>query len=1158
MRRGRPLSASAAASQVRFEPNLLLSFADLFLPVDPSSNEQSDSEQFLEADEHQYASDAELFSPSSTDAAGFRSIVAGQGVMSIDFTGDPLFEACARGDLHAVDALVGQQPSEDTPNGSLFSTPFGMESIFTRRPSSSVVNRSDAYGRTPLMAALVNSHAPVVSYLVEHGADVNARDKMGMSALQYAVVSCNPITTRALLDAGAKGDYQNPSDGFTPLMMATIGGQDAVVQVLLDAGVDVNARNWKQETSLMYAANTGSELAFRMLLARGADVRAVSSDDCTALTYAAARGKPALCEALAAAAKVQLGVMMPHTPNMLAYATPLEKLGTPTPAVHVAASHGHLSVVSLLIGWGVSANMCRDPQGATALMQAAENGRRAVVEWLIDVGGADVNAQDNNGESALIYACRTAREDVVRVLLSRRAAVNVDSMRSGSPLLVACSMGAVGIVAMLLAHGASLDKPSAFRPVTPLLAAAMNGREDCILLLIQEARRHVVDISYILNARDENGWTALMFAAGRGLYASASLLLSHGANPNIAGVSNGATALMLAATGGRINVIELLMQYNANPHLRTVNGKTAADLARMQRLDKVARVIESLSRTIPDNVLAMRMANLTTGAAAVAAPLMDLSVAPPPSMLPSPAAIAAAIAAGSVPGGLVGGMMHMQPSPVQSQPMMMMQQQQGPPPGAARKPKKAAGATPASAQMSQDRRITSIGKITYNKSVRLGSGSHGTLVYEGFYGGVPAAIKRIPKMETSSAIDAEIKLLLSMLDADDTGKSGSEHVVRYYGKEENEDFCFLAMERMHLTLQKLVHQCRSQLSQLRMYYSCPGIAGMDDAKLQQFAGPLYETVIWLPRAPSRELLRSVLLGVQFLHENSIVHNDLKPGNVLLTADYKVKIADMGLALALSDGQHSFSFRSGDNTGAVPSGLGGYFAPEVLAGERKTVKVDVFAAGCLAYYILTGGFHPFETGGKLKREANIMDGLHDLSRLCAMPLAQDLVCAMIARDPEKRPSLADVLAHPFFCSAQGTMDAFNAALWLPADRQDAIRAALKEGVDGVDGDWTAAVAAAVPTVAFDDLIGSLGLPADIGTDPLGILRCATALADKAMAIDPAVRDAFVAAAAVSRDSDGPTWAPFWDLTMFVPGALAVLFEALPNLPLVVHRAVRASA
>ena len=79
---------------------------------------------------------------------------------------------------------------------------------------------------------------------------------------------------------------------------------------------------------------------------------------------------------------------------------------------------------------------------------------------------------------------------------------------------------------------------------------------------------------------------------------------------------------------------------------------------------------------------------------------------------------------------------------------------------------------------------------------------------------------------------------------------------------------------------------------------------------------------------------------------------------------RVKIADMGLAKTLSDDQSSFSFQvaGSDGIAVAPTGLGGFFAPEVLREGRKTRMVDVFSLGCLTFFVLTLGGHPFELPG----------------------------------------------------------------------------------------------------------------------------------------------------------------------------------------------------
>ena len=79
--------------------------------------------------------------------------------------------------------------------------------------------------------------------------------------------------------------------------------------------------------------------------------------------------------------------------------------------------------------------------------------------------------------------------------------------------------------------------------------------------------------------------------------------------------------------------------------------------------------------------------------------------------------------------------------------------------------------------------------------------------------------------------------------------------------------------------------------------------------------------------------------------------------------------------------------------------------------RHTKAVDVFSLGCLIYYCLTGGGHPFGEG--VERDTNILRGNSDLWLLKRNVEACNLIGAMIQRDPKKRPTVAAVLAHPMW-------------------------------------------------------------------------------------------------------------------------------------------------
>merc|ERR1712054_750428 len=112
------------------------------------------------------------------------------------------------------------------------------------------------------------------------------------------------------------------------------------------------------------------------------------------------------------------------------------------------------------------------------------------------------------------------------------------------------------------------------------------------------------------------------------------------------------------------------------------------------------------------------------------------------------------------------------------------------------------------------------------------------------------------------------------------------------------------------------------------------------------------------------LLLQLVQGVAHLHDLNIVHRDLKPANILVQSGCKLKISDMGLGRKLDREQHSFSQQS------EACGSEGWQAPEVLecSKTRLTKAVDIFSLGCVLYYMLSAGAHPF--GKRSIRQLNV--------------------------------------------------------------------------------------------------------------------------------------------------------------------------------------------
>lgn len=266
-----------------------------------------------------------------------------------------------------------------------------------------------------------------------------------------------------------------------------------------------------------------------------------------------------------------------------------------------------------------------------------------------------------------------------------------------------------------------------------------------------------------------------------------------------------------------------------------------------------------------------------------------------------------------------------------------------------------------------------VGKISFSSSDILGHGTAGTFVFRGSFDGRRVAVKRILP-ECFEVAEREVQLLRES----DT----HPNVIRYFCTERDRLFTYIAIELCAATLQQYV-----------------------------------ENPAAFPDLSPISLLEQTMCGLSHLHSLNIVHRDLKPRNILLSGPsaagrVRALISDFGLCKKIQDGRCSFSLRSG-----IP-GTEGWIAPEVLRetpGNKPTAAVDVFSAGCVFYFVVSKGQHPF--GDALRRQVNILSGeyalAHFIEEMNNDVIARDLIEQMISADPETRPSTACVLKHPFF-------------------------------------------------------------------------------------------------------------------------------------------------
>ena len=151
------------------------------------------------------------------------------------------------------------------------------------------VNARDSIGYTALMWAANHYSVDAAKVLIEAGADMNAKDNNGYTALMVTVGKGSFDVAKVLIEAGADLNARN-NDGETALMLTTYRNNARSAKPFIEEGTDLNARNNDGKTVSMCAAMYNAVDVLALLIEAGADINATDNDGKTALMLAEERG----------------------------------------------------------------------------------------------------------------------------------------------------------------------------------------------------------------------------------------------------------------------------------------------------------------------------------------------------------------------------------------------------------------------------------------------------------------------------------------------------------------------------------------------------------------------------------------------------------------------------------------------------------------------------------------------------------------------------------------------------------------------------------------------------------------------------------------------------------------------------------------------------
>jgi uncharacterized protein len=438
-------------------------------------------------------------------------------------------------------------------------------------------------GESRVADAALLGDAVAVRALLRQGADVNAPQGDGTTALHWAARHGDAELAQMLIYAGANIKAATRLGAYTPLLMASELGHAAVIETLIKAGADPKGATTNGTTAVMLAAAAGKPDAVKVLVEHGADVNAKESvRGETALMFAAASNRvDAMKVLIAAGADIQL-------------ASKVTDLRGQTNAEEEAFLRAQQSGR----GGGRAARGAAPPDSASSPSpEARPNAAPTTGNTPAEAASAAAQPADDGAQRGRSGRDGGAQGGVAGLSRQFRFAELVTAQGGLTPLLFAARQGHIEAVKVLLDSGAEINRVAGSDATSPLLMAIINGHFDLAALLLEKGAdpqlvsdNGVTPLYAVLNVQ----WAPKALYPQPRAYLQQKLpyldlmkmLLDEGVDVNarlkkkvwysgynfdLSGVDEiGATPFWRAAYASDVDAMRLLISYGADPNIPTV------------------------------------------------------------------------------------------------------------------------------------------------------------------------------------------------------------------------------------------------------------------------------------------------------------------------------------------------------------------------------------------------------------------------------------------------------------------------------------------------------------------------------------------------------------------------------------------------------------